>query len=221
MKMKYFLIGILFLSFNLTSCDAQFRKKDKDNAIEKPTGFETAYFASGCFWCVEAIFESVKGVEEVISGYSGGKASTANYSQVSAGVTDHAESVEVFYDPEVVSYETLLKVFFGSHDPTTLNQQGPDSGTQYRSAIFYKNEEEKIAAENYIKALEDNEVFSKPIVTQVVPFEAFYDAEGYHQDYEKLNPNQPYVRAVSVPRLKRFQSKYPELLKDSAKAEMH
>jgi peptide-methionine (S)-S-oxide reductase len=111
MKIKYLLIGVLFLSFNLSSCDAQFRKKDKESAIEKPTGFETAYFASGCFWCVEAIFESVKGVEEVISGYSGGKASTANYSQVSAGVTDHAESVEVFYDPAIVSYETLLKVF--------------------------------------------------------------------------------------------------------------
>ncbi|GLR15957.1 peptide methionine sulfoxide reductase MsrA [Portibacter lacus] len=176
---------------------------------------ETAYFASGCFWCVEAVFESVKGVEEVISGYAGGKKSTANYSQVSAGKTAHAEAVEVYYDPSVISYETLLKVFFGSQDPTTLNQQGPDRGTQYRSSIFYKNDAEKLAAEKYIAKLTEDKVYDSPIVTEVVPYKAFYDAEDYHQDYERNNPNQPYVRAVSVPRLKRFQAKYPELLKEN------
>ena len=192
--------------------------KETHAVVEKTpvdlTGLSKAYFASGCFWCVEAIFESVKGVEEVISGYAGGKASTATYSQVSAGKTKHAESVEVYYDPEVVSYETLLKVFFGSHDPTTLNQQGPDRGTQYRSAIFYQNEEEKNLAEAYIKELTEAGTFNNPIVTEVVPFEAFYDAEDYHQDYEKHNPNNPYVQRVSIPRLKRFQAKFPELLKE-------
>lgn len=176
---------------------------------------DRAYFASGCFWCVEAIFESVTGVQEAVSGYSGGSPADANYSEVSAGRTDHAEAVEVFYDPDVVSYETLLEVFFGSHDPSTLNRQGPDSGRQYRSAIFYQNDQEKVAADNYIKQKLDEGVFDK-ITTQVVPFEAFYDAEDYHQDYERKNPNQPYIRAVSIPRLKKFQRKYPQLLKKNS-----
>ena len=179
------------------------------------TGLSKAYFASGCFWCVEAIFESVQGVDEVISGYAGGKASTANYPMVSSGATKHAEAVEVYYDPEVVSYETLLVVFFGSHDPTTLNRQGPDRGTQYRSAIFYTSEEEKAQAEAIITQLNESE-FEGKITTEVVPYEAFYAAEDYHQDYERKNPNQPYVRSVSIPRLKRFQKKFPELLKEAA-----
>jgi len=180
-------------------------------------GLEKAYFASGCFWCVEAVFESVEGVGEVISGYAGGTAETANYGDVSNGNTDHAEFVEVYYDPAKVSYETLLTVFFGSHDPTTLNQQGPDRGTQYRSAIFYTNEEEKLAAEKYIDQLVADKVFNGKITTELGPLEKFYAAEDYHQDFEERNPNQGYVRAVSIPRLKRFQAKYPELLKKSGK----
>lgn len=187
--------------------------KDKPSA-EELAKMETAYFASGCFWCVEAIFESVEGVGEVYSGYAGGKKSTATYDQVSAGRTKHAEAVEVYYDPEVVSYETLLVVFFGSHDPTTLNQQGPDRGTQYRSTIFYKNEAEKAAAEKYMAELEADEVFDGPITTTLEPFDAFYMAEEYHQDFERRNPNQGYVRAVSIPRLKKFQKKFPDLLKE-------
>jgi peptide-methionine (S)-S-oxide reductase len=219
--MKYFkgIILSLALVFTTASCSTQTNvksvKKEKAESIEKPEGLETAYFASGCFWCVEAVFESVRGVGEVISGYAGGDASDANYSAVSAGRTNHAEAVEVFYDPEVVTYETLLVVFFGSQDPTTPNQQGPDRGRQYRSSIFYKNEAEKNAAEAYIEKLTKEKVFDAPIVTEVVPFEAFYDAEEYHQDFEKRNPNQGYVKAVSVPRLKRFQSKFPELLKEN------
>lgn len=182
---------------------------------------EKAYFASGCFWCVEAIFESVKGVNEVVSGYSGGKQSTATYKKVSSGNTRHAEAVEVYYNPDMVSYETLVKVFFGSHDPTTLNRQGPDSGPQYRSAIFYRNKAEKKIAEDYIAKLTADKVFSKPIVTEVVPFDAFYDAEDYHQDFERRNPNQGYVQAVSIPRLKKFQRKFPELLKEGVSAEGH
>ncbi len=175
-----------------------------------------AYFASGCFWCVEAIFESVTGVEEVVSGYAGGKSATATYEQVSSGRTKHAEAVEVYYDAEVVSYETLLKVFFGSHDPTTRNAQGPDHGPQYRSAIFYQNDSEKTTARNYMNQLEKDKVFDGAISTELALLEAFYPAEDYHQDFEQRNPNQGYVRAVSIPRLNRFKAKFPELLKENA-----
>ena len=190
-------------------------KADSKEITEKKDyqNMTSSVFASGCFWCVEAVFESVEGVSEAVSGYAGGKASTANYQMVSAGRTKHAEAVEVFYDPNIVSYETLLIVFFGSHDPTTLNRQGPDRGTQYRSTIFYKNEDEKAAAEKYIAQLEKDEVFDGPITTTLEPLTEFYDAEDYHQNYEERNPNQPYVRSVSIPRLNRFKSKYPQLLK--------
>ncbi len=177
-------------------------------------GLEKAYFASGCFWCVEAIFQSVEGVEEAISGYSGGKIKNPNYRLVSSGATRHAEAVEVYYDPEVVSFETLLVVFFGSHDPTTPNRQGPDRGPQYRSAVFYQNAEEQRLTEAYIEKIQSD--YTNPIVTEVVPFDVFYDAEDYHQEYEALHPNQPYVRNVSIPRLNRFKAKYPELLKKDA-----
>lgn len=173
---------------------------------------QTAYFASGCFWCVEAIFESLDGVEEVVSGYSGGKEKNPTYELVSAGLTGHAESVKIYYDSTKVSYQTLLEVFFGSHDPTTLNQQGPDRGKQYRSAIFYKNTGEKAAAETYIQELLKAKTFSK-ITTEVTPFTKFYEAEDYHQDFEQLNPSNSYVRAVSVPRLNKFKQKFPKLLK--------
>lgn len=171
-----------------------------------------AYFASGCFWCVEAVFESVKGVGEVESGYAGGNAYDATYEKVSGGKTNHAESVKIHYDSTIVSYSTLIKVFFGSHDPTTLNQQGPDRGTQYRSVIFYQNEREKELANQYIAQLLKDKTFPS-ITTKVVPFDKFYIAEEYHQNYERLNPNQGYVRAVSIPRLNAFKAKYPELLK--------
>ncbi len=173
----------------------------------------TAYFASGCFWCVEAIFESVKGVEEAVSGYAGGKEQNPTYQQVGAGKTGHTETVKVYYDPNIVSYKTLITVYYGSHNPTTVNGQHPDYGTQYRSVIFYQNEEEKITAEGFKAGLEGSGRYDKPIATEIVPFEKFWEAEGYHQNYEKLNPNNPYIRGVSVPRLKKFQAKYPELLK--------
>jgi len=175
---------------------------------------QKAYFASGCFWCVEAIFESVKGVEEAISGYAGGKDKNATYRKVSSGRTRHAETVEVLYNPEIVNYKTLLKVFFGSHDPTTKDRQGPDSGPQYRSAIFYKNSEEKAAAEGFIKKANSGKFFWSKIVTEVVPFTQFFPAEAYHQNYEVNHPRNPYVRRVSIPRLNRFKEKFPELLKE-------
>ena len=142
------------------------------------------------------------------------KPTLPTYEQVSRGATGHAEAVEVYYDSTIVDYSTLLRVFFGSHDPTTLNRQGPDRGAQYRSAIFYQNDQEKALIDSYINELKTNDVFEGPITTEVSPYTVFWDAEDYHQDYEKKNPNNGYVRAVSIPRLKRFQAKFPELLKE-------
>ncbi|MEM6349004.1 MAG: peptide-methionine (S)-S-oxide reductase MsrA, partial [Bacteroidota bacterium] len=208
--MRYsILLPILLLSLSACSMQQNSRQSAETTAIktvntEELDKLSKAYFASGCFWCVEAIYESVRGVEEVISGYSGGEIKNPSYQQVSSGRTKHAEAVEVYYDPEVVDYATLVKVFFGSHDPTTPNRQGPDRGPQYRSMIYYQNDTEKQIIEDYIKELEAADTFDAKIVTEVVPFEVFYDAEDYHQDFERLNPNQAYVQAVSIPRLKRF-----------------
>ena len=179
-------------------------------------GLSKAYFASGCFWCVEAVFQSVEGVKEAISGYSGGDKKNPTYKEVSYGLTDHAEAVEVYYDPAVVSYETLLKVFFGSQDPTQVDRQGPDRGKQYRSAVFYTSEKEKELAEAYIKQLESGEYKPGEIATEVTAFKSFWPAEDYHQEYESNHPENPYVQSVSIPRLNRFKAKYPDLLKKDA-----
>ena len=177
-------------------------------------GIQKAYFASGCFWCVEAIFESVQGVEEVISGYSGGEAKDANYEAVSAGYTKHAESVEIYYDPKIIDYKTLVKVFFGSHDATTLNRQGPDFGKQYRSIVFYQSEEEHQIVTDFIERMYlDGGLPQGTITTEVVPFKTFFAAEPYHQNYEKLHPDYDYIKGISIPRLNKFKSLYPELLK--------
>mgnify|MGYP005726630973 CR=1 FL=1 len=182
-------------------------------AVQKPVKTDAvAYFASGCFWCVEAVFESVKGVGEVESGYTGGKEKNPSYELICTGTTRHAEAVKVYYDSQQVDYETLLTVFFDSHDPSTLNQQGPDKGPQYRSAIFYQNEAEKKAAQAYIDRLKASKKY-KQVTTQLAPLTVFYKAEEYHQDYEKNHPNNSYVRAVSVPRIEAFKRKNPELLK--------
>ena len=209
------------MGLSAISCQSKTKSEQKQETTADLTTnglqqYETAYFASGCFWCVEAIFESVKGVKEVVSGYSGGKEKNPTYEQVGYGRTTHAEAVEVYYDPKVISFETLVKVFFGSHDPTTLNRQGPDKGAQYRSIAFYKNESEKKIINDYMAQLKEEKVYSAPLVTEVKAFNIFYDAEDYHQDYEKNNPNDSYIRNVSVPRLKRFQAKFPELIKDQA-----
>jgi peptide-methionine (S)-S-oxide reductase len=209
----HLLLFILLLS--LTACHQNQANPAETPAAKSLEGFERAYFASGCFWCVEAVFESVKGVEEAISGYSGGREDDPTYKQVSYGKTTHAEAVEVYYDPNIVSFQTLVDVFFGSQDPTTLNRQGPDSGPQYRSVAFYRNDAEQQIIERTIKRL-DASTYKDSIVTQVVPFEKFWIAEDYHQNYEANNPRNPYVRGVSVPRLNRFKAKFPELLKESA-----
>jgi peptide-methionine (S)-S-oxide reductase len=173
----------------------------------------TAVLAGGCFWGMEGVFERLKGVEDVVSGYSGGEASTAHYEIVGTGRTGHAESIRIVYDPSRISYGTLLKVFFSvAHDPTELNYQGPDHGSQYRSAIFYANDEQKRIAEQYIHSLDRAKVFGKPIVTQVVPLKAFYPAEAYHQDFMDRNPNYPYIVYWDRPKVRELEKEYPRLL---------
>lgn len=214
MKQPYILLfAAVLLMTSTANCSNPNTQNEKEHESASLEGKAVAYFAAGCFWCVEAVFESVKGVEEAVSGYSGGTTPNPTYEKVSYGQTDHAESVAVYYDPEVVSFKTLVKVFFGSQDPTTLNQQGPDKGEQYRSIAFYQNSEEKKIIEDYIQELTEKKVFDAPIVTEVKAFTKFYKAEDYHQNYEKLHPNESYVRMVSIPRLNKFKAKFPELLK--------
>lgn len=176
-------------------------------------GLKRAYFASGCFWCVEAVFESVIGVEEVISGYSGGHTKNPTYEESNTGTTGHAEAVEVIYDPSKIDFATLTDVYFGSMDPTQKNGQGPDIGSQYRSIIFYQNAEQKRIIEEKIKTLAGE--YEKAIAVEVLPFQKFWKAEAYHQNYKKNNPNDPYIRNVSNPRFNRFKDKFPELLKEN------
>jgi peptide-methionine (S)-S-oxide reductase len=172
---------------------------------------ETAVFAGGCFWGTQSVFQRVKGVTATMAGYSGGSSATATYDQVTTETTGHAESVKVTYDPSKLTYGELLQIFFSVHDPTQLNRQGPDVGTSYRSAIFYSNDEQKKIAEAYIEQLKAAHVFSKPIVTQVVPLKGFYDAEDYHQDYATKNPNNPYIMVCDRPKIETLKRDFPEL----------
>jgi peptide-methionine (S)-S-oxide reductase len=177
-------------------------------------GKQTAVLAGGCFWGVDAVFKHVKGVDNVVAGYSGGSAATAHYEVVSAGKTGHAESVKITFDPAKISYSDLLRIYFSvAHDPTELNRQGPDWGTQYRSVIFYSNEDQKQIALAYIEQLNQARVFRKPIVTQVVPLQAFYPAEGYHQNYLALHPDNPYIFVNDLPKLRKLRKQFPELTK--------
>lgn len=176
------------------------------------TGLQTAVFAGGCFWGVDAVFKHVKGVAEVESGYAGGNANTAEYEKVSAGDTGHAEAVRVRFNPTQVSYRQLLQVFFGvAHDPTQLNRQGPDVGSQYRSAVFFTDAEQQKLTQAYIRQLTDSRAFSRPVVTQVVPLQAFYPAEKYHQNYLALHPDQPYIVYNDLPKLEHLRKQFPAL----------
>ena len=182
----------------------------------KPTnsGQQTAVVAGGCFWGIQAVFQHVKGVISATSGYSGGESKTAEYERVSSGETGHAESVKITFDPSQITYGELLQVFFSvAHDPTQLNRQGPDEGSQYRSVIFYGNDEQKKIAQAYIAQLDKAKVFPRPIVTQVVPLKAFYEAEAYHQDYATRHPDQPYIVYNDAPKVARLQHEFPELYK--------
>ncbi len=174
---------------------------------------ELATFGGGCFWCTEAIFERVKGVQSVVSGYSGGHVQNPTYKQVTSGTTGHAEVVQISYDPAEVSYLELLEIFFKTHDPTTLNRQGADVGTQYRSIVLFHNEEQRALALKVIKELDQEEIWNDPIVTTVEPFEAFYNAEAYHQEYYENNPNVGYCRVVITPKVDKFEKLFRDKLK--------
>jgi peptide-methionine (S)-S-oxide reductase len=178
------------------------------------SGQQTAVVAGGCFWGIQAVFQHVKGVKDATSGYSGGSVASPDYEEVSTGSTGHAESVKITFDPSQISYGQLLKVFFSvAHDPTELNRQGPDTGSQYRSVIFYANDEQKRIAEAYISQLEQAKSFRSPIVTQVVPLKAFYAAEGYHQNYATLHPDNPYIAINDAPKVEHLRQQFPDLYK--------
>lgn len=187
-------------------------QEQKPVEVALKDGMARAYFASGCFWCVEASYESVKGVKEAISGYSGGHTENPTYESTSTGTTGHAETIEVIYDPKVVSFATLIDVYFASQDVTQVNGQGADRGPQYRSIIFYQNDEQKKIIDEKIAAM-NKKIAPKEVAAEVYPFQKFWVGEDYHQDFEKNNPDNPYVRRVSIPRVEKFQEKMPEVLK--------
>jgi peptide-methionine (S)-S-oxide reductase len=182
-----------------------------------PTGMAKATFGSGCFWCTEAVFQQLKGVHSVVSGYSGGSVKNPTYGQVCTGTTGHAEAIQVTYDPALISYEELLEVFWKTHDPTTLNRQGNDVGTQYRSVIFHHSDKQKELAEEYKKKLDASGLFADPIVTEIVPFTEFYRAEDYHQDYFNENSQQPYCRVMIRPKLEKLKRVFHDKLKTDAR----
>ncbi len=211
--MKNICIAIVLPFF--IACSAQNNHKTIEKEQVNLEHYKTAYFASGCFWCVEAVFESVEGVVEAESGYAGGHTAKPTYSSIGTGKTGHSETVKVYYDPDKVDYSTLLNVYYGSHNPFTVNGQHPDYGSQYRSIIFYKTESEKKKAEEAKLSIDKQS--EEKVATEIVPFTKFHIAEDYHQDYERLHPNQPYVKNVSIPRLNRFKKAFPNLLKPDAK----
>ncbi len=208
------LFALVFASGVLAGSAVQGQVPDFAAGSDVPAaaGEQVAVFAGGCFWGVDAVFKHVRGVSRVVSGYAGGGAATAQYQIVSTGATGHAESVQVTYDPAQVSYSRLLQIFFSvAHDPTELNRQGPDVGTQYRSAIFYANEAQKKVALSYVDQLSQAKVFSRPIVTQVVPLHDFYPAEEYHQNFLARHPHHPYILLYDLPKLRQLQKQFPAL----------
>tara|TARA_B100001063_G_scaffold132879_1_gene124148 strand:- start:2973 stop:3632 length:660 start_codon:yes stop_codon:yes gene_type:complete len=217
--MKRLIIILPILFCKLSSCQSPIKNSKQQAVINaKPVevpienSIARAYFASGCFWCVEAIYESVIGVQESVSGYAGGFTKNPTYELSNTGRTGHAEAVEVYYDPKLVSFSTLLDVYFGSQNVAQVNGQGPDRGSQYRSIVFYQNETQKTLILNKISEIE--KLQNTKVAAEVYPFQKFWKAEAYHQNYERLHPNNPYVRNVSIPRLKRFKTKFPHLLKE-------
>jgi peptide-methionine (S)-S-oxide reductase len=214
-------LKILFLLWAIPSCwilacNPNNKTIPKDQMTTPNQTTEIATLGAGCFWCVEAIFQNLKGVTRVQSGYSGGKVINPSYKEVCMGTTGHAEVVQVTFDPSVISFAEILEVFFETHNPTTLNRQGADVGTQYRSAIFYQNEEQKRIAELAIEVANQSGNWDDPVITEVSPFTNFYVAEDYHQDYFELNGEQPYCQMVIVPKIEKFRKKFHEKLKEPA-----
>jgi peptide-methionine (S)-S-oxide reductase len=220
-KASYLFVNLLLL-ISLFACvqegntqSKSKKAKTSNNQLLTNTAMDTATFGAGCFWCVEAIFQRVEGVHKVVSGYMGGNTKNPTYKEVCTGTTNHAEVCQVIYDPTKVSFEELLEIFWKTHDPTTLNRQGADVGTQYRSAIFYHNETQKQLAEKYKKALIDEKVFERPIVTEIAPAQELYIAEDYHQNYFNDNPNQGYCAFVIAPKVEKFRKVFKAKLKKS------
>jgi peptide-methionine (S)-S-oxide reductase len=213
------LSAILFSLFTTASCYSSNTQKPvmNDETIPAGTKTDTATFATGCFWCTEAIFQELKGVLKVTSGYSGGTVPNPSYEEVCSGTTGHAECLQVIYDPKKITYDELLEVFWESHDPTSLNRQGNDEGTQYRSAIFYHDAEQKEKAEQYKAKLNQSGAYNKPIVTEITPFSKFYPAENYHQDYYRLHGSQPYCSFVIRPKVEKFEKVFKDKLKTNDK----
>ncbi len=214
----YLMLGAMF---SVEACDGASKEKStsfsEDSAVEGLNAsqlekMDTATLAGGCFWCVEAAFEQINGVYEVVSGYSGGNEKNPTYSEVSRGATGHAEAVQVYYDPEKLSYQKILEIFFVAHDPTQLNRQGPDVGKQYRSAIYYHDEKQRKTAESLISSMTEEKVFSKEIVSQLEPLDKFWVAEEYHQDYAERNPQDGYIQGVSLPKVKKVKKAFPDLI---------
>lgn len=216
---KSLLLAFLIMSIFLTSCAQNQNQKMAQATLSdaEKASLSQATFAGGCFWCVEAVFERVKGVRSAVSGYAGGSEQNPTYENVSAGKTSHAEAVTIYFDSTEVEFSTLLEVFFATHDPTTLNRQGPDVGAQYRSVVFYHNDAQQRETEEYLSELEVTGKFKDPVVTQVVPFEKFYEAEDYHQDYYAHHPNDAYIQAVTQPKIEKFEKEFKTLLKEAYK----
>ncbi|MFI4979813.1 MAG: peptide-methionine (S)-S-oxide reductase MsrA [Nevskiales bacterium] len=209
------MIGSLF-GGSLKISPKDFPDPAYDAPLQATPGRELAVLAGGCFWCVEAVYRDLEGVLEVVSGYSGGSEETADYKSVCTGSTEHAEVIQIAYDPARLSFGKLLKIFFSvAHDPTQLNRQGNDVGTQYRSAVFYANDEQKLVTERYIQQLDAAKVFGRAIVTRLEPLEQFFEAESYHQNYAELHPDQPYIAGVALPKLEKLRAYFGDSLKKS------
>jgi peptide-methionine (S)-S-oxide reductase len=213
----YSCTALVLLALAATSCSAQPPKSPvaAPQEVLKPAGKQQlATFGGGCFWCTEAVFERVKGVDKVVSGYAGGFIPNPTYKQVCTGQTGHAEVIQMTFNPEVIAYEDLLEIFWKTHDPTTLNRQGPDSGPQYRSVVFFHNEEQKKIAEAYMKQLDESKTFRRPIVTEITAYTNFYAAENYHQDFYELNKRYPYCTRYVSPKIKKFNRLFKDKMKD-------
>ena len=212
-----FILSPLAAALLLLSCNTFSGKTVERKPLESPEvvfgKLDTATFAAGCFWCEEAIFEGLKGVKDAVSGYSGGHTQNPTYEEVCSHTTGHAETVQLYYDPSLISYQTLLEVYFVGQDPTQVNGQGPDHGDSYRSVIFYRNDTERSLAETYIKQLNDSGKYDQPIAVLLEPLTIFYPAEDYHQDYERNHPENAYVQRVSIPRINKVKTAFPQLLK--------
>jgi peptide-methionine (S)-S-oxide reductase len=217
-RMKIMLLAILFSAISLVSCNQSPTQNIamSDEIIPAGVKTDTATFGTGCFWCTEAVFQELKGVLKVTSGYSGGTVKNPSYEEVCSGTTGHAECLQIIYDPKVISFDELLEVFWEAHDPTTLNRQGNDVGTQYRSVIFYHDAEQKKKAEEYKAKLDKSRAYNNPIVTEITPFSRFYAAENYHQDYYRLHGSQPYCSFVIRPKVEKFEKVFKNRLKTTA-----